>query len=306
MYPPAPSKGGPWGWIISFIGIGLFAAVVFAVLVISRGARHLRDDMRRNGPPTFTTGGNTTAPGDVDFGEDGATVSSGSTTITRTFDLENDATISLANINGDITVEGWDQQKAQVTITKTGGTQDMRSQAKVAVNSDDDKLTLKVLRGSPSGIAVKYDVKLPRGLDKATITSTNGTIKISSVEGNITAESQNGSLHLVDVKGGAKVKTTNGAIDAVFDSVDDDDPMEFYTVNGSIRLQFNSDLNARLSAETTAGAISVDGFDGVSIEKRLVGQRASGNIGDGGRPLNVKTTNGSISITKQAEAGDSK
>src|SRR5262245_62113369 len=34
-YAP-PQKRSPWGWIIAFIGIGLFVAIVFAVMMAAR------------------------------------------------------------------------------------------------------------------------------------------------------------------------------------------------------------------------------------------------------------------------------
>jgi len=295
-YQPPPSNGGGrWGWIIAFIAIGLFAGVMFAVLEVSRAARNAGNNFRKNFPPVSDT---VRKPGDQDFGQTGAITSLNSTTVTRDFPLNDDATFSLININGDISVETWDQKQAEVTITKSGGSADARDQTKIVFNGDEDALTLKSLRGSSSSVTVKYEVKLPRSLDKLSIQGTNSVIKIANIESNITAQSTNGSIELRNIKGGATVQTVNGSIDAAFDDIDDDDPLKFSTVNGNVKLQIPSDLEATLNAQTNSGTITLDDSFGISVEKKFVGQEAKGNIGDGGKALTVKTTNGSISITK--------
>jgi hypothetical protein len=301
--PPAPyyqppTKGGSrWGWIIAFIAIGLFSVVMMAVLMVSRAARHIRDDVKKN-IASSVRGNAGRAPGDQDFGEDNAVTSGSSTVITRTFPLDTDATFVVNNTNGDLTVEGWDQPQAEVTITKTGGTADMREQAKVVFNGDEDKMTVKTLAGAPSGISVKYLLKLPRGMEQITLHGVNSTVSISNVGGNVSIETVNGSVHLSDLKDGVHAKTVNGSIEAAFDAVEGDDPLDFQSTNGSITLQFKSGLDASLSAQVGRGSISIDNDFGITPEKSLMGQRASGNIGDGGRSLSVATVNGSITITK--------
>jgi DUF4097 and DUF4098 domain-containing protein YvlB len=301
--PPAPyyqppTKGGSrWGWIIALIAIGLFSVVMMAVLMVSRAARHLRDDIKKN-IASSAHGSAARAPGDQDFGEDNAVTSGSSTVITRTFPLDTDATFVVNNTNGDLTVEGWDQPQAEVTVTKTGGTADMRQQAKVVFNGDEDKMTVKTLGGAPSGISVKYLVKLPRGMEQITLHGVNSTISISDVGGNVSIETVNGSVHLSNLKDGVHAKTVNGSIEGAFGAVEGDDPLDFQSTNGSITLQFKSGLDASLSAQAGRGSISIDNDFGITSEKSLMGQRASGNIGDGGRSLSVTTVNGSITIAK--------
>ncbi|HEY6332918.1 MAG TPA: DUF4097 family beta strand repeat-containing protein, partial [Blastocatellia bacterium] len=199
--------------------------------------------------------------------------------------------------NGSITIEAWDQQQAQVTISKTGNGVDTIGLPQVVWSGDEDKLFLRTLGGSDQ-TSLKYEIKVPRTLEKIVIRQSNGRIEVSGLDGKITADLSNGSIHLNDIKGGASAKTSNGSISATFDSVADDAPLDFLTSNGSIKLQFKGDLDADLSAQTNVGTIHFDGFD-VPVEKvGLLGQQAHGKIGDGGRALSARTTNGSISIEK--------
>jgi DUF4097 and DUF4098 domain-containing protein YvlB len=69
-------------------------------------------------------------------------------------------------------------------------------------------------------------------------------------------------------------------------------------MNGAIKLQFKSDVNADLRASTTTGSINLDPEWGIEVKKGLIGARADGVIGTGVQPLKVETMNGSISITK--------
>lgn len=293
MYVP-PKKGGPWGWIISFIGIGIFAIVVIAVLAISHAARRERDRLRESlrrsvsGPAVSDP---SRKAGEQDFLQSGA---SG----TRTFPLDTDATFSVTNINGTVTIEAWDQQQAQVTVSKNGNGSDVTGLPQVVFNGDEDNFSLRTLGGSDQA-SLKYEIKVPRTLEKLVIKEANGRIDVSGVEGKIIAELQNGAIRLNDIKGSASAKTKNGSINATFDSVnDDDDPLDFTSDTGGIKLQFKGDFDADLDAQTRVGGIHLEGFD-IPVEKvGLLGQEAHGKIGDGGRPLSAKTGTGGIEIQK--------
>jgi DUF4097 and DUF4098 domain-containing protein YvlB len=288
-YAP-PTKRSPWGWIIAFLAMGLFAVIVVAVMFMARVGRRI------GGPPG---GGQVTSQ--IQAGETALSdatadqvVSSGSeTTLTKTFPLAESARFSIKNINGSITVGAWDQPKAEVKLIRRGsdpGTQ-------VFFNNNGGNLAIRTaqVRGNQD---VRYEIRLPRKLGRIELSSTNGSIKLSDVNGQIVVESVNGNIDLTDVVGLSKVQTTNARITGVLEEAANG-PMEFTTVNGKIDLTLKSDFNANLEVTTVHGGVDIDEEFGIEVQKEIVGRRARGQIGNGGQTLRLTTVNGSVKLTKQ-------
>ncbi|HYV04733.1 MAG TPA: hypothetical protein VFB82_09115, partial [Blastocatellia bacterium] len=63
-------------------------------------------------------------------------------------------------------------------------------------------------------------------------------------------------------------------------------------------LQITGDLDAEFEAASVRGIISIDDAFGVTVQKQVVGQKASGQIGAGGESLKITTVNGSIKLSK--------
>jgi len=283
-----PRRRSPVGWILAFIGTGLFVLVVIAVALMARFARN-----RVGGP-----GGNPpipSRPGErlLDDGSaDTVTKTGNDTTLVKTFPLVDTSKVSLKNINGNITVSGWDQPQAQVTVVKSGGS-DRGSQ--VFFNNNGTSLSVRAAenRGNQN---VRFEVKLPRQLARVELSSMNGVIKISDLNAEILIDGTNGSIELANIAGVSKVKTTNGSIKAGLVEPSDRS-MEFESVNGSIEVTVPAQFEADLEASTVHGGINIDDSFGVQVEKGIVGQKAKGEINQGGERLKLSTVNGNIKLS---------
>lgn len=317
-YPPTRSRS-PWGWIIALIGIGIFAFIVLGIFV---GVRAGREARRAVTPPPRAV---EPAPG---------------TTITDSnpvsYPLNKDAVVSLKNISGKITVEGWDQPNAEVRIIKRGGSAQEQRDAKVTIDSDPTKLSLLLApaRGN-TNVTVDYEVKLPRQVGKIELSgasssielrditaaqimvntasgsveiadavgdimakTASGELNLGQVKGNVTASSQSGSINITDLTGTANTSTVSGKTEVVFESLARGGPLEFKSVSGGIDIQFQDQANFDLTAETVSGNIDLDGDFAFEVEKRMVGARATGREGQGGQPLRIKTVSGGIQLSK--------
>ena len=125
--------------------------------------------------------------------------------------------------------------------------------------------------------------------------TVNGTVKVTDVEGDVTAETVNGQIE-VSSGGLVKAETVNGSIDAKLGRADWTGTLEFETVNGSITLGLPADLSADVDAEVLNGRISSD--FGVGGDVRQTKRALKGTIGGGGRGLDLETVNGSITLRK--------
>lgn len=298
-YQP-PRSRSMVGWVIAFIGMGLFVALILAVVFVSRAAKDAIDRMPRDSGSSRQARADETVLNEASADQK---ISAGNeTTFIKTFPLDEAATFGIRNVSGSVTIETWDKPQAQVTIIKRGSDQE-RGAAQVYFKKDKDGLWLRTAypRGGNNKSDVVYQIKLPRELGNVDLNNVNGAIKLSDITAAITAQTVNGLVDLANVAGVSKAKSVNGSIKAVLKGAGSGS-MEFENVNGNIDVQIMGDLDADLDAASVRGTITIDDQYGVQVQKQMVGQKASGPIGAGGPPLNIKTVNGSINLAKQRPA----
>jgi hypothetical protein len=292
MYPQTippytpPQKRSPVGWILAFIGMGLFVAVVVAVMLIARAGRGALKDIGGSRATTAQAGETALA--------DAAEIIPGAneTAFIKSFVLDDDATFSLRSLSGSITVSGWDQPKAEVRAIQKGSDRN----APVFFSGGTNNLSIRT--AEKGGKDVRYEIKLPRELGQIEIRATNGSIKLSDINARLVVEAGNGSIEMNNVSGVSRAKAGNGGIRSVLQGASDW-PMEFIAGNGSIDLTIQSNFDAQLDATAGRGSINIDDRLGIAVEKRVVGAHASGQIGSGGQLLKLTTGNGSINVSKQ-------
>ena len=302
MYPQAippyapPQKRSPVGWILAFIGMGLFVAVVVAVMMIAKWTR----SKIPAGTPAVPA---TPQPGEtaLELNADQNTISGSDTTLIKTFALTPGATFAIKNISGSITVETWDQPKAEVKVVKRGpdrGTQ-------IFYTNSANTLSIRTGISGNNNQDVRYEVKLPRYMDRIDLKSVNGVVKLSNATAKIFVESANGTIELNDVGGVSKIQTNNGKITATLKEASDG-PMEFVTVNGKVDVTIKCDFDAELDASTVNGPLSIDDQLAIPVQREMVGKHARGQLGSGGPPLKLTAINGSVKLSKQCSPEEAK
>jgi hypothetical protein len=227
--------------------------------------------------------------------EAGAEVSGDKTVITKTFPLAAGAAFSLTQTSGDITVEGWDQNQAQVTITKEGGDADDRAGVEIMHAVSDKGLTLRTPEDTDEVKQIKYEIKLPRSLRQIEIKSLDSDIALSNLAGGVALSTMRGDVSVSKLTGAVVTRTMKGDISVDLRNATPTQPQSFNTVKGDIQLAMGG-ANAEVSAETVAGGVSADSGLGVSVEKQFAGSHAAGTVGRGGQAVAAKTVSGSVKI----------
>jgi hypothetical protein len=219
-------------------------------------------------------------------------------------------TLEIRGVNGGITAETGGGE-VEVTAVKRGRKSDPAS-VEIKVVEHGEGVTVcaiypsKGLRRNtcePGGghnntnnndVQVEFTVKVPAGV-KLGAHTVNGAVKVTDVEGDVTAETVNGPIE-VSSGGLVKAETVNGSIDAKLGRADWTGTLEFETVNGSITLGLPADLAADVDAEVLNGRITSDFPVGGDV--RQTKRALKGSIGGGGRGLDLETVNGSITLRK--------
>ncbi|MBT8319483.1 MAG: DUF4097 domain-containing protein, partial [Gramella sp.] len=166
------------------------------------------------------------------------------------------------------------------------------------VDSEGNNLIVKNLRKSEG--AVLY---LPATQKLSVKTTWHGDIEISGFTSEIEASAEiNGSLSIKDVSGPITADALNGQIEVVFNKVNQDSPISIYTTNGELDISIPANTPADLTLSTINGEIytnfeiSLPDKDGM---KAIATKKVRGAINNGGVPIQLKSTNGTIYLRKK-------
>ena len=144
--------------------------------------------------------------------------------------------------------------------------------------------------------AASFRVELPADV-KVDARTMNGSISLAGVAGGIDARTLNGSINISRAAGPIEAKVTNGSIEAMVDSLGEDDPVLLEGVNGSMTATLPANLEADVQLSTVNGGIRSD--FAVTTEGELSKHRLRGQIGSSSREVVLKTVNGNVSLLRR-------
>lgn len=319
-YTQPPRSRSPWGWIIAVIALFLIGAVGITAFIVATSDDPPRIERTSPEPPP-------PPPPPPPPGSNETVIGAGATTETRSFPFAaKGGNLTLRTIRGNVTIETWDQPRAEVRVTKGPN-------AEVRIVSDGSGLSLNTEpRG---GVEVEYEIKLPanvgriqiesasadialsgltggvqitNGNGQVTLTDMNGKIKVNTgngdiafadVQGELEANTGSGTIEMNDVNGKINANAANGDISVTFGG-QGREPLSINTASGDITLTFDSDVNADLAVTTLTGDIQLDDSFGIAVQKKQpVGKEARGPIGGGGQTIKINTMAGDVRIQKQ-------
>ena len=233
----------------------------------------------------------------------------------KTLPLAADGSFSLKNTNGIVRVSTWDKPEVEIKAEKSASRESVLAEVKIEVSADPGSVVVDTIYPRRPFLRAKvvYDVRVPAGVRIESVRTTNGnveltgrfagvkagttngTVRLDKVDGELDVSTTNGSIRAQDVVGRVKARTTNGGITLGLGGVKDE--IEASTTNGSITLRVQGAFNADLTARTTNGRVNTD-FP-ITVQGTVGSRRRlEGRIGEGGPKIDLRTTNGSIHITK--------
>ncbi len=216
----------------------------------------------------------------------------------KTVPITADGRVSLENINGNVTITGWDRNEVQIDATKSARDQQRLEEARIELDVANDAVRIRTrypdhhTNNNPA--SVRYEVHVPRAARLDKIDLVNGSLDVQHVSGEVNASLVNGSLHAKDLAGRSELSTVNGSLQAEFNSLNNVHDISLKSVNGSIDLGLPPSPNAEIEAKTVSGGIRTD-FP-LEVTGHFVGKSVSGKLGSGGTRIEMSNVNGSIRI----------
>lgn len=195
----------------------------------------------------------------------------------------------IANINGSVTVQGYDGDKIQIEVTKsinaktTARLEKGKADLQLGTIDRADTIILYIKNNcntfgrnpkknrnnwagewgynwecDGNGCETAYDykmdftVKVPRSVNVLVSTINEGQIEVKGVSGSVKANNINGGIKLANLEREAVASTINGDVDIDYTSNPSKD-CRFYSLNGDINALFKKGLAANLSFESFNG-----------------------------------------------------
>ena len=211
--------------------------------------------------------------------------------------------LSVEGTNGGIQVDG-EARGDVLVLAKVVATADTEARARqiadaVRVNASIDRVDADGPRELPNGEgwSVSYRLSVPRAVNMSVRTS-NGGISIRDMDSKVEFRTTNGGVKLIGLSGDVRGRTSNGGIEIDLDGTAwIGDGLDVETSNGGVRVAIPQNYSARFEARTDNGGLSLDvpGVDANARRERNV----SVQLGSGGAPIRVQTSNGGIRVTRK-------
>jgi len=221
--------------------------------------------------------------------------------------------VSLDNVNGKIVIEAWQKNKVEIKADIKVRASDKREaerymeKIEIVVRKNNNRMDIRVDRPDSQGghfldwvfgpgkpnCTVDFWIKIPYDTD-IEATSVNGSIEALDIRGRSKFSTTNGRIAAENMQGPVDAGTTNGSILVDIREKRLLDNMDIHTVNGSIKLRLADDVDANISISTVNGSINSD-FP-LQIEGKWGPKNANGELGRGGKNIELSTVNGSVSL----------
>ncbi|GAB5475447.1 MAG: hypothetical protein Mars2KO_35460 [Maribacter sp.] len=244
--------------------------------------------------------------------------------------------LEVQNLNGSITVEGYEGNTVLVSVEKTisaGSTTNLelgKKEIGIKVINQGDKIIVypdvpnmhyrdgrftnidcNRWEESPYEHTLNFKVKMPRRTNLKVGAINDGEVLVKNTRGShIEANNINGGIDLLDVAGQTKVHCINGEVNISYA----DNPTStstYYSLNGDINITYQKDLSADIAFKSMNGELFTD-FDitkqYAKTTKNESGQKKNAKykyeskpvvqIGNGGLSFDFETLNGNVILKK--------
>jgi len=219
-----------------------------------------------------------------------------------TYPLKSGGRLSLENMNGSVEITGWEKDTVDVIGTKYAATESLLQSIKIDVASTADSVDIRTIfpSGTRGNFGAKYIIRVPQKAVLDRVISSNGGVRVESVDGPARLKTSNGAIRVSRVNGLVDLHTSNGSVDVN----DQTGGLIIRTSNGAVRVEnvrgsleattSNGGIHARLSDPEPQKTVKLESSNG-TVE--LTMERINNN------EIRINTSNSSIQLRLPANAG---
>jgi hypothetical protein len=184
--------------------------------------------------------------------------------------------LSLESFNGSVEIYGWDKNEVEINGSKYANRKELLDEIRIEIVPAADSVQIRTLRPRDyrrgGNMGAKYRIHVPKKVRLERIETSNGPVRVESVEGEGRLRTSNGPVRLLQYHGDVEVNTSNG-------------PIELEDFIGGARMTTS---NGPIRAKGVRGFFEATTSNG-PIEASVARLEAN-------RPLRVKTSNGPVRL----------
>ena len=221
--------------------------------------------------------------------------------------------LRVRNLSGEINVTSSNSDRVEVTATKQWRRSDpesVRFEVHKFGPNDEDVVICAIWNDRTdcdehgynshnvrnNDVSVQFRVMVPRGV-KVGVSSVNGAVSVEGATSEVEANTVNGEVEVTTSGGPVNASTVNGSVTARMGRFENDEDLNFSTVNGTVITEFSGDLDADIELSTVNGRFQTD--YPVTINGRLDPRHLRARLGRGGRRIRLSTVNGNVELRRR-------
>jgi DUF4097 and DUF4098 domain-containing protein YvlB len=214
------------------------------------------------------------------------------------YPLNAGASVQVENTNGSVEIVGWDKNTVDIDGTKYANTEERMREIKIEVTPSANSISIRTVMPVPrmGNYGARYVIHVPKRAELQNIISSNGAIRVETIEGHARLKTSNGAIRAFGMQGSLDARTSNGSID-LSDVTGD---TSVHTSNGTIKADVKK---GNFEATTSNGNITARLIEPDSRPVRL--ESSNGHIDltmDAAREVHADTSNSSITVRMPSQA----
>jgi len=207
-----------------------------------------------------------------------------------------------ARPNGGIELRSTDARQVRL-LAKVEATAETDADARALVEQVRVETGETIRARGPASVGrkrsywVSYRLEVPTDV-RVTLEADNGGISVRDFSGVAELHTVNGGLHIARAAGDVHGETVNGGLHVDLEGTQwTGQGLRLRTTNGGLHLTVPRDYNARLEVGTVNGGVHSD--IPATSKKRWSGGRIDTELGRGGAPVQIETTNGGLHVARR-------
>lgn len=219
----------------------------------------------------------------------------------------NDRPLVLEGMRGSVYLTGADRSTADFSFVRRGrGSTREDGQAvlegiSITESGTESEYMYTLAAERSDYAAVDVHGRVPRST-ALRIDRLSGPVRVEDVEAALTIEHEHGDVTVSGAAGPVETTIKNGDVTVGFQTLPTEGTLRMETANGDLHLHLPPEASARIDARTDVGTIRTRDLS-VTTEQFApinAGARYTTEVGDGGPTVELRTQNGSITISATA------
>jgi DUF4097 and DUF4098 domain-containing protein YvlB len=222
--------------------------------------------------------------------------------INRTVTLAPGADVKIQSINGLVSVETWDGDRAEINISVRASDIAAMERQPIIIEATPNSLMIHVeedkegrRRGGDRGwVRHEARLKLPKSVNLK-VSSVNGKVDIGAITGEVGVNSVNGGVVVAQAGTATQLSSINGGISVSLLRLGEGG-LRVHSVNGGVKIGLPSETSAEIDVHSINGGIKSD--LPITVIGEMKHGQLRGRVGDGGPQITITSVNGGVTLQR--------